>query len=528
MNRTAQREASVEDARATLSPTLRISNLSKSFGSAHALKGVDITVGAGQIHALLGQNGSGKSTLIKILAGYHLGDSGAVDICGNTVDFTHHAERVPQADISFVHQDLALVGTLSVLDNLRIASYAERGIRPVRWKEHRRAAEDGLRAVGLDSLPLTMPIDSLSEVERALVAIARAIRKVDESSRPGLLVLDEPTAYLPRDSIRRLFEVIRAVAARGVSVLLVTHKLDEVVDIADHVTVLTDGQVTGELSGAQITEEALIRLILGRDLVTDANDRRPDAAATADDAACAAPTRCMVRGLSGGRVSDLGIDIEQGEIVGITGLLGSGFEEVPGLLYEGGAASGTLTLDGRTHDLVGSSAHRSRELRIALVPANRLREGISGELTIAENISLPVLDRHWRRGMLRLKSVNQKVDQLLREYGVTPADSSRPAKTLSGGNQQKCLLAKWIQTDPRLLVLHEPTQGVDVGARKEILDIVRRVARAGTFVLVATSEYDDLVQVCDRVIVLRDGVPIANLSGPFANADPIVEAASRS
>jgi ribose transport system ATP-binding protein len=475
---------------------LSISDLKKSFGGTHALKGVSLDVQAGEIHGLVGQNGSGKSTLIKILSGYHTPDSGEV-------------VRAADGGLDFVHQDLGLVPTMSALENLRVGRYETGRLGRIRWRAERRRVAALLQRFDLDIDPDT-PVERLSQAERAIVAIMRAIDDLEQAHGAGVLVLDEPTAALPAHEVGRLFSAMRRIAESGSAVLFVTHNLDEVFEITDRVTVLRDGVRVHTAATAELNEMALIELIVGHQL----GDLYPVAAGRVADVAL------EVAGVSGQVVQDLSFTTHRGEIVGLTGLVGAGHDEVPYLVY--GATvptTGVVTVDGRVLEHPGPQ--RSLAAGIVLLPADRHRLSSIPGATVKENVTLPVV-RHFRRGP-RLDHSGERtaVQEALDRFDVRPRNPNRPLVKLSGGNQQKALLARYLRMDPRILLLHEPTQGVDVGARKGIFSMLRDAAAGGASIVYASIEYEDLANVCDRVLVFRRGRRVAELEGESLTQEAI-------
>jgi ribose transport system ATP-binding protein len=498
-------------------PVLQAANVSKTFAGKTVLRGLDLDVRAGEVHGLVGQNGSGKSTFIKILSGFHAPDAGsAISVDGAAVALPIAPGQPRSLGISFVHQDLALAETMTVLDNLRVGRYDVGVGWRIRWSAERRRVQQALDDFGLDVRP-DDKIGSLSEVEAAMVAIIRALEQ-SATSGHGLLVLDEPTAYLPRDGVDRLFAGVRRAAASGVGVLFVSHRLDEVRAITDRVTVLRDGERVATAATATLSENALIAHILGRELT----DLYPGGPSARGDA------RLEVSGLSGGGVHDFSCTVGAGEIVGLTGLLGMGFETVPYLLFGARRAdAGRLLLDGVEIDVARLTPRAAIDHGLALLPANRQRYGGLAAATISENATLPTVGDFFARGLLRKREERRVVQGILDDYDVRPAEPQRSFGTLSGGNQQKVLVAKWFRTEPAALLLHEPTQGVDVGARRQIFARIDEAARAGKSVIIASSEYEDLANLCDRVYVLRDGRVTAELSGGALTEAQIVESAFR-
>lgn len=483
-------------------PVLEVRALSMAFDGARALDGIDVTIEGGEVHGLLGQNGSGKSTLIKILAGFHAPQPGGrLRISGADVSLPLAPNAFRALGLSFVHQDLALIPSLSVTENLRI-----RAITASRWRfspaEQQRAARAALERFGLAFDPAA-PVAELRQVERALLAIVRGFEEMREGAagrgHSGLLVLDEPTAFLARDDTDRLFALIRDVVAHGASVLLVSHDLGEIKEITDRVTVLRDGQVVGVRDTSAVSEDELIKLIVGRAIDTSA----PGVPKRRD---CRAGV--TVRGLSGEALRDISLDVGEGEVLGVTGLLGSGFEDLPYLLYGAVAAGrGSMLLrpGEEEQDLRQLNPQRAIELSIALVPADRQGDGAIAELTLVDNLTMGSLDRY-RRGLhLRRSDMVVHARGLLERFQVRPTDPLIKFGALSGGNQQKVLLAKWFETQPRLLLLHEPTQGVDVAARQEIFRFVRAIAEQGTSVICASADHEQLAAISDRVVIVSGG-----------------------
>jgi ribose transport system ATP-binding protein len=500
---------------------LSVRDLSKSFGSTRALEGVSLDVGPGEVHALLGQNGSGKSTLIKILAGYHSPDRGTVAIRGEPVGLPLPPVELRRRGLAFVHQDLGLVDTLSVVENLRVGRFETGAGWRIRWRSERARARALLRRFDLDVDPRT-PVGRLSRTERAIVAIIRALDEMRSlalesrlrgSEDAGLLVLDEPTASLPEDEVRLLFDAMRRVRETGSSVLYVTHRLEEVFEVCDMVTVLRDGRRVATEPVAGLDEQALISLILGRDLeaLYPEADRR------------AAEPVLEVAGLTGATCRDVSFALRRSEVLGLTGLVGAGYDEVPYLVYGAfPAAAGEVALEGRPLGSVDPS--RAHGLGLALLPADRQRQAGIPRATVKENVTLPVLRRYRRLGRLEHRRERRDVRELLARFRVRPPDPDRPLAALSGGNQQKALLARWIGTRPRILLLHEPTQGVDVGSRREIFELLQEAVDAGTAVLYASAEHEELAHLCDRVLVFRRGRIVRELAGGAISKDSIAAA----
>jgi ribose transport system ATP-binding protein len=390
------------------------------------------------------------------------------------------------------------VPSLSVLENLRLGELAASRAPLVRWRRERERARAALGRLGVEIDPAAR-VAGLSPVERALLAVVRAVeelRRAGAGGTGGVLVLDEPTVFLPRAETARLFGLLREVAAAGAGVLLVSHELAEVRGVADRATVLRDGRNVGTRAVAGVTEPELAELILGR----------PPEAAEPAERTVERGADVSVTALAGGPLRDVSLSLAAGSVVGLTGLAGSGYRDVGYLLFGARrAAAGRLRLGGASLDLAVLTPPRALADGIVLVPADRLRHGCVASLPVADNLALPVLGRLRGRIGLSPRRLARHARPLLERFGVTPAEPGLSYGALSGGNQQKALLAKWLQAAPRLLLLDSPTQGVDVGARRQILALVREAAAGGASVLYASDDHAELAAVCDRVLVLAGG-----------------------
>ena len=510
------------DERGAQPPALAASGLSKSFGGARALDDVSLSILPGEVHGLLGENGSGKSTLIKILAGYHAPDHGGqLSVHGREVHLPLDPGRFRELGLSFVHQDLGLVPSLSVLENLRIDRIAQpRNRWYVSWRRERALARALFAEYGV-SIDPGARVGELPQVQRALLAIVRAVaamRGEGAERQHGVLVLDEPTVFLPRADIEHLFALVREIAATGSSVLFVSHDLDEVREITDRVTVLRDGRVHGTVETARTSEAELVELIIGR--------RLEALAAPAAAAGPPAPVthRVSLRGLTGAPLSDVSLDVRGGEVLGLTGLVGSGFDDLPYFLFGARQAqAGELEIDGRRHQLASLTPSRAIAAGIALLPGDRQGEGSAGSLSVLDNLTIGALSEYFNHAWLERRRMRREARPLLNAFDVRPNEPAMTYGSLSGGNQQKVLLAKWMRPEPALLVLHEPTQGVDIGAREQIFSIIREAAERGMSVLCASSDHEQLALVCDRVVVFGRGRPVRELTGSDLTKERIAE-----
>jgi ribose transport system ATP-binding protein len=494
-------------------------HISKTFDGARALQDVDLTIRRGEVHGLLGENGSGKSTLIKILSGFHAPDGhGELEINGRPITLPLRPGQFRRLGMSFVHQDLGLVPSLSVVENLLVGDLTSRPNWRLSWARERRRARAIFDSFGLELDPRAK-VSDLRATDRALLAIVRAVEEIrantaEDGSEYGLLVLDEPTVSLPATDRDRLFSIVREIAATRASVLFVSHRLDEVLAITDSVTVLRDGKVRGTIETARASDEALVELIIGRRLEALSIEReRPETGKV-----------ISITGLTGRSARDVSLSVHAGEVIGLTGLLGSGFEEVPYYVFGARpAAAGRLDVDGKSHDLRRMNPSRALEAGVALVPADRERDGSVGSLSLGDNVTLRVLDRYQSRLGLNRRRMRRDARELLERFDVRPPDPRAKYQSLSGGNQQKAMLAKWLQTKPSLLLLHEPTQGVDVGARQQIFQLMRRAAADGAAVVCASTDYEQLAAICDRVVIFGRGRVAHELVGDQVTKERIAK-----
>jgi ribose transport system ATP-binding protein len=491
-------------------PALEVRGLAKAFASQRALEDVDLTVELGEIRALLGQNGSGKSTLIKILSGFYKPDAGAVRVAGHDLAFGNpvSAER---AGLRFVHQDLGLVGGLSVVDNLALGhGYAASSRFRIQWRREEALARSALAELGFEVEP-RRHISELPVSQRTAVAIARALSP--RRGQTALLVLDEPTANLPSADAEAILQLIQRVSAAGVGVLFVSHHLDELSRVADSVTVLRDGQTVATSVMKEVTQDTLVRQMTGRALRDQAwRESAPgETVLTVDD-------------LSGQVVRQVSFTVRAGEILGMAGLTGSGREELAELVYGSRSRRGRVVVSGR--EIPPMLPHVSSAAGIGLVPADRHANAILTDGTVRENISIANPRRHIRRGMINRRSEKRDIGGWLARLAVAPQQTEHPASTLSGGNQQKVILARWLRHGSKVMVLDDPTQGIDIAAKAEIYAQLNEVAASGTAVLLVSSDNEEICLIADRVLVLRDGRFVAEFAGHAADPEQVTLASS--
>ena len=518
---------------------LDIHRMSKSFSGTRVLHAVDLGIRAGEVHALVGANGSGKSTLIKILAGYHTPEPETVVEAGGKPVPLGHPIAAREAGLRFVHQDLALVDTLTVTENLALGRGFTTGPgRRILWSVERRNATTMIRSLGLD-FDVRTRVGDLAAAQRTGVAIARALWDWEAGAK--VLVLDEPTAALPKAEVDILFAAIARVSDRGLGVLYVSHRLDEVFSIAHRVTVLRDGRRVGTFETPELTEEKMIEMMVGvtpvqewKQLVDTTDERLAsseerlaslmvgEAGSEADKTGSRAPaeTLLQVRGLRGDLLRGVDFDAGAGEVVGFAGLTGSGRDELLPLLFGAVPRTGSVAVAG--NEVPGGDVRAAIKHGMSLVPANRHRQGLTLGMTVRENCTLTSLRRFVGPlyAILRRRELAE-VREWIARLDLRPPEPNRIVSSLSGGNQQKVVLSKWLRLRPRILLLDEPTHGVDVGAKAMIHQLIVQAARAGAAAVVASSDDEELAAICDRVLVLRDGQIAAELKHEQVTVDAL-------
>jgi ribose transport system ATP-binding protein len=503
-------------------PLVDIEHLSKTFPGQQALRDVSMSIDRGEIHALVGENGSGKSTLIKVLAGFHLPDPGSlVTIDGERLPFGS-ADAARRLGLRFVHQDLGLVDQMSAADNVGMgAGFQLAPGRRIKWSAQREHARQLLDGIGVTA-DVACPVSELRPVDRSAIAIARALDRSEGAIR--LLVLDEPTAALPPAEVEALFRILREVAASGVSILYVSHRLDEILGLASRVSVLRDGGYQGTHKAAGLKRTSLIQLIVGEE---SSQQVAASQQAAHERISAAGTKRFEYRGLTTERLAHADISIATGEILGVAGLTGSGREELAAVLCGAVPAAMTLTVPDGTR-YTAMDPRRAQQLGIALVLANRHPAAAVRQFTVRENVTLPVLPRYAKRWRIDRGSEAHAVFRIIRAVDLRPPDPERAYELLSGGNKQKTILARWLNTAPKMLVLDDPTSGVDIGARHAIYDLVREQAASGVAVVVCSSDLEDLIGLCDRVITLVGGRVTGSLTGEAITERALLDAILRS
>jgi ribose transport system ATP-binding protein len=497
-----------------MTAALEVGNLSKTFGGRRVLNRVSTVVEAGEIMGLVGQNGSGKSTLIKILSGvYEPDEGGSMAVLGRSVPLPVKLGRSSELGLAFVHQDLGLFLDGSVLENMAVGRYKTGFGGSILWSAQRKACRTALARIGLYIDP-EVHIRELSQVDRALIAIARAVDQAWDAASGGVIILDEPTSYLPRDAVTKLFKAVRELKTANFGIIFVSHRIDEVLELCDTITILREGESVAHFNARAADQDQIIEAMLGRPL----QEFYPEATQSTPSEQVLVATEIAGQGVDG-----VNFFVRKGEIFGITGLLGMGQERLFYLLIGAYPASGLLELGHQRFELKFMTPRIARDARLMLLPSDRLQSSGVQEATLMENMTLATLYRYVTFGTIRHVKERAAARALAQEFDVRPPDPDRPMRTFSGGNQQKALLAKWLDARPAVLLMHEPTQGVDIGAKQQIFRQLRLAADAGVSIVIATTEYEDLSRLCDRVMVMRDGRNVIELEGESLTRERLVE-----
>lgn len=478
---------------------LNCKGINKSFGGVHALQNVDLTVRRGEVHCLAGENGCGKSTIIKAISGFQPQDSGTIEFDGKVYDSLNPSLAI-DLGIQVIYQDLSVFPNLTVQENLAINTVLSNKTKLYKHKEQREIAKQVMKTLNLD-FDLDMRVEQLPVASKQLIAIARALY-----AKAKFLILDEPTTALTRKEVDRLFEIIRGLKEQGLTVLFVSHKLDEMYEISDSITIMRSGQNVYSGPMNTLTEDDFTHYMTGRDF-----DNVDDKHAEERIQKNAIPA-LEVEDLSGPGFSHVSFSVQPGEIVGITGQLGSGRSELCNTLFGiNKAVGGTIKRDGK--EIKIRSVQDAIANGIALVPEDRLTEGLFLPISIMENITVVNFNKLQKGVFLDRTAQIEESSKWVKDIRVKTDDHLNAVQTLSGGNQQKVVLAKWLSTNPKVLVLNGPTVGVDIGAKYDIYQLLRDLAATGVAVLVASDDLTEVVRLCDRSIVMRSGVMSGEISG---------------
>lgn len=479
------------------SPVLQVRGLRKVYGGTVALGGVDFEVAKGEIHALLGENGAGKSTLVKLVAGIEANDGGVIFVNNGEVESNHGPQDIAALGVAFLHQQTGLVGDLSVGENIALsAGY------PTKWKQIDRKkmneiARQALSRMGVDIDP-NEAVANLPISAQSIVAIARSL-----AVNAQVLFLDEPTAVLNFGEVKTLFDILRRLRDSGVSIVMISHRLDEVREVCDRVTVLRDGNVVAVGKMSDLSDGEIVEAIIGKSMEKFEKSHAADSTEI-----------LALSNIIGQRISGLDLTIEAGQVLGIAGLAGSGHAEIGAMLF--GLMpihGGSMMLHGNPYRPGGPSDAMAKG--IAYLPADRNGEAAAVELTLRENLYLN--PAYAMLSVIRNAGEISRANELLKSFDVRPADSERVFSTLSGGNAQKVVLARWMNQRPKIIVLNDPTAAVDVGSRREIHRRLREAASQGVSVVIITSDLEEVEQVCDRAVVIRAGKVAADLRDEHVN-----------
>ena len=483
------------------SPIIRMRNVSKSFGGVHALKNVQLDIFSGEVHALLGENGAGKSTLIKIITGVHQPDNGEISLKGELVSFDNPREA-QQRGIAAIYQEPSLFPDLSIAENILVGRQPLSGGR-ISWRQMNQEAGELLTRLGVDLNPKTKA-RNLSVAQQQMVEIARAL-----SVHAQVLIMDEPTSSLTSNEVADLFRITRKLRDEGTAVVFISHRLEELFALADRVTTLRDGEYVGTREMANVTTDELIQMMVGRKL----DDLFPKQDVERGD------VLLEVANLSvAGAFKDVSFKLHAGEILGMSGLVGAGRTDVACSIFGvKPASSGDILIDGERIEI--DNPQKAMALGISYVPEDRQNHGLILPMTIGDNMTLPTLDAYATNGWLHPKKEKAAAVEGMQKLEVKATGIEQKAKELSGGNQQKVVLAKWLSTNPRILILDEPTRGIDVGTKAAVHRLMSSLAAQGMAILMISSELPEVLGMSDRILVMREG----HLTGEFDRAEATQE-----
>jgi ribose transport system ATP-binding protein len=494
-------------------PLFRMEGISKRYGGVRALEKADLDVHAGRVHAILGENGAGKSTLIKVMSGVVLPDEGRMLFEGREVKFGNPA-AANAAGIVCIFQELSLIPDLSVADNI-VASNPPGRFGLIDRKAQRAMAEDALaRAGGEDIHPMAL-VGDLPLSRRQIIEIAKAL-----SRKPRLLILDEATSALPATEVKRVFEVLKRLRAEGIALLYISHRMHEIAELADDCSVFRNGRKIATYQAGTRSDDEVVEMMIGREY-SHVFPARSSASPGA------APPVLEVRDLSWApRLNGVSFSVRSGEVVGLGGLDGQGQREL--LLALFGVLRGTggqILIDGKPVGIASPRAAKANGIGMALIPEDRKTEGLMLQMSVRDNLSFAALSELARGGIIDRDAEREAIDEMIKLLAIRTDGVSAPAGSLSGGNQQKLVIAKWLMRSPRIILLNDPTRGIDVGTKQEIYLLLRRLADAGAAIVLYSTDYDELIGCCDRVLVLYDGTVRRTLAGAEITERALVSAA---
>lgn len=495
----------------TMSNILSVKGIKKSFGGVHALKSVDLVIKEGETHCLAGENGCGKSTIIKVISGFYKPDEGTIEVAGKGYPVMTPSEAI-KAGVQVIYQDFSVFPNLTVIENLAFNQVLANKKKFVNKKEFREIAEKAVKKINfnvdLDALVETLPV-----ADKQLIAISRAL--LDNAK---LIIMDEPTTALTKKEVNRLFEIITDLKKNGVTILFVSHKLDEVFEISDSITILRNGENVVTCPTSEMTEEKFAYYMTGRHFDT--------IQAKKDMEKSIGEKILEVQNLSAPGFRDVSFELHKGEILGITGQLGSGRTELSLALFGlVKPTSGKLFVEGKEVKI--TNANTAQDLGIALVPEDRLTEGLFLPQSIMKNIIISRMDDLANKiGMMSNKSIEEESLKWVKDMGVVTKNHEFPVQTLSGGNQQKVVLGRWLATNPKVLILNGPTVGVDIGAKYDIHNLLRKLAAEGMAIIVVSDDTAEVIATCDRAIIMQGGYVTGELDKTELSADSLALASN--
>jgi simple sugar transport system ATP-binding protein len=491
---------------------LELKNITKTFEGVKALDNVDLSIGNGEIHCLVGENGSGKSTLIKIIGGVHKPDSGLIVIGGTESKNLNSIESI-RSGVQIIYQDLSLFPNMTVAENIAMNQMLESNNQVINWKTIRAEAEKALEEIG-EKIDLNERVENLSIARKQIVAISRAL-----TQNARLIIMDEATSAITKDEVNHLFEVIAKLQKKGISILFVSHKLSEVFEIAERVTIIRDGKKVGDYPAAELDNDKLVFLMTGRNFEAEPYKFNP----------AAADTILSVKNLcKAGQFSDVSFDLKKGEILGITGLIGSGRTEAALSLFGLNAPdSGEIRVNGKRINI--KRPRDAINAGIAYLPEDRLTQGLFIEQSIGNNIIITILDELLNKLRVLVKGRQDKAKtDWVKKLAIKTPTHRAPANSLSGGNQQRVVLAKWLATRPAVFILDGPTVGIDIGSKHNIHEIIRGLAGEGMAIVMISDEIPEVLDNCNRVLIMSGGRIIREIADASkVNAEEVFDVISR-
>lgn len=492
---------------------LQMNHIIKEFSGVRVLKDVSFDLRAGEVHALIGENGAGKSTLIKVLGGVYFQESGEVVINGQAQKFTCAQDSI-KAGVGIIYQEFNLVPTLSIAENIFLGKEMKKTGERLNRSEMIRQAQDLMKTLGFENMDCSKTVQTLSVAQQQMVEIGKAI--FNDSK---ILVMDEPTAVLTDKESKYFFDMVKKLREKGVGIIYVSHRLEEVLELSDRITVLRDGEYITELDNSQktVTKEKLVNLMVGRTLEQYYPNRQP---CTSNEVVLSVEKLTRK-----GCYKEVSFEVKKGEILGITGLVGAGRTEVVksiigAMKYD----SGEVKLNGKAVHFL--SPHDAIQEHIAFIPENRKEEGLFLDTSIANNMFMANYNRISRNGVLRRNLKKNFLDTFFSKLDIRPNDPEKPARDFSGGNQQKAILAKWMAIEPTIMILDEPTRGIDIGAKAEIYKLMDDLSKKGCSIIMVSSEMTEIIGMCDRVIVMAEGRVTAELDRKEFSQERIMAASS--